>query len=209
MGSTYPRSPRHSAPRSAVAASCALAVMMTVLLAGQKSYVDWPSPPSTIRGMFNEAPVVVMAKVSTAGHPFADRGFVWRHHEMRVIEIFKGVIAPTFKLNQSGGVVEVDGHEVTTAYNQRILQLDDEVIVFLQQSSDDTKQGSADTYHSAWGDASAWKTDRSADAVEIPTNIKKDREFAGVLLTSKATPVVQLLRNLGDRKSSGTSRQDQ
>jgi len=150
-------------------------------------YIDEMAPPRTLRQMYADAALVARVTVEAIGSPRRQSGempVAISRHRVRVIEVFKGdeLLTPAggeLTILQPGGTVNVDGKEFTTQYTAPLLQLGEDVILFLVPAHE------AQTYAIAYGSAGVF-TMKDGNAV-VPKLIQSQmKEFSGTSVTAAA-----------------------
>lgn len=141
-------------------------------------------PPESVKGLWDKAQVVVRARVETVGSPvLSSRKLVERFHELRVVELLKGPsdFPRTFRLALPGGSVSVDGVELVTPYDQEMVEVEDEALLFL------VPRRETGVYAPPFGPASFFAVSHMRDPsqpmgstrVTIPPRAQQISEFAG------------------------------
>ncbi len=160
--------------------------------------VDVEGPPPTLDGMMSRAEIVVHGTVLTSHPPEVGQPsrVVSRRSEIKVLELLKGpskhATGSVLSVQQFGGTAARGGEEFATAYNMKILQPGDEVVLFLSAGRNDKTR-----FWIEFGDAGAFWV--SGELAEVDPVVARMPTFANrrsvpkddllVLLRQSATRV--------------------
>lgn len=155
--------------------------------------VDSEPPPKSLEGLWQAVDVVVRATVSKSLPPVAKGNpktpTVTRYHDLFVTEALKGDESlagrSTIRVKQIGGSLNIDGREVSTAYNSRLLQPNDDIVLFLVRDT------AGDGFWIAYASVGAiWIT--QGDQAILPAAVARMSAFAGSSSISSADLLARL-----------------
>ena len=142
--------------------------------------VDAMPPPTTLRGMWDSASVVVQGVVTTTSPPtlVGNGPLVARVHGIRVLEVLKSASttlqAGPLRVRQFGGTVVVSNEEVSTKFPEVILRTDGVYVLFLAPIP------SSEVYEIVFGSAGAFSVDQAGMTVRLPEAVRQRMpEFSG------------------------------
>jgi len=139
--------------------------------------------------------LIIVGRVETVGTATADRTAtrptVYRDHTVLITEVLKPFerfdVNARIVVMQLGGTIDLDGREVSTNYPARLLEQDQNVVLFL---SKDPRAGRVG-FTVSWGQNGHILLRDSATA-EIPLEVSKTPELRGRV----SLPVRELLQTL-------------
>ena len=162
-------------------------------------------PPTTLRGMWDSASIVVYGVISSTGSPELVGGgpLVARVHTLRLLEVLKNssksLPSGSLRVRQFGGTVVVNKQEVSTKYPDVILRSEGAYVLFLSQAP------SSDSYEVVFGSAGAFGVDQTGAAVRVPQVVRQRMpEFSG-RETMDRQELLTLLRSFRDGRERETA----
>lgn len=158
------------------------------LRGGQGIASDYPPLPETFAQLVKEVPVIVRARIGQSSVRRAllksTSPVALREYDAEILELFKSdgsvKVGGHVPVSQPGGKIELDDREYVTNNSMRLLERDQEVILFLYPDGN--------TYGIAYGDYGALAV--KDDAVEVPKAFREQPVFSG----QRTISVAQLAR---------------
>jgi hypothetical protein len=183
----------------ALALSIAL-VLPGVATAAQQAgpvFETAPTPP-TLGDLIDQSRLVIYGRVVKVGSPEVQGAKNWervrRMQEVEIVDVLKGpsTLRPGTRLTvrQTGGTASAKGTEIATAYSMRLLEVGDQVLLFLLPAP-----GTTGAYDIAFEKSGAlWRrddgtTDLPPDVGKMPELSQKQRPpLSEVLATIRRHP---------------------
>jgi len=143
---------------------------------------DYPLPPASLAQTIATVDLVVYGKVTKAGEPQHKQtpgglDYVLRFPSVKVLEVLASppnVKGPReISIRQVGGTVVVDGRELSSAYNEMLLQPGEAVVLFLKRTEAD------DSFYIAYGPGGLIRVDADRGRASIPNQLRHVQEVGG------------------------------